>query len=147
MRMGFETVTTESALHGEPGTSSAKVRTSDEDGPEPRPRIKSPALFLALAFALGIASEGRAHDSISDLSSSIPALIALSGACLLAGAILVRARREVFATFLTLAGFVLAGAASAALFSLRFPPNHLSNLESWGIDANRPMNLEGIVLS
>ena len=46
-----------------------------------------------------------------------------------------------------LAGFVLSGAAAALLFSLRFPPNHVSHLESWGIDTTRPVELEGTLVT
>ncbi|HXJ92119.1 MAG TPA: ComEC/Rec2 family competence protein [Terriglobia bacterium] len=104
-------------------------------------------MFVAVAFALGIAGEGLSHEHTSALVYFVPALIGTSAACLLVGAVLVRARREVVAAFVVLAGFVFAGAASAALFNDRFPPTHLSNLESWGIDLSRPLDLEGTVLS
>jgi hypothetical protein len=51
------------------------------------------------------------------------------------------------AALVLFAGFTLAGAAAAGLFGFRFPPNHVSNLNSWGIDLNRRVNLEGILVS
>jgi competence protein ComEC len=146
MRPGFETVATRFALDGKGAAGLAQVRVgADENRAEPR--LKSPALFLALAFALGIASARQPQDSVSALPYSIPALIAVSGMCLLVGTILVVALRGKLAAFVVLAGFALAGAAAASLFSFRFPPNHLSNLEAWGIDLNRSINLKGVLVA
>src|SRR5215469_7531884 len=146
MHTGLEVIGTEAALGGEPSTSTAQVLVSVEENRRDRP-LKSPALFVALAFALGIASSGRSHESASALFQFIPALLALSGICLLFGTILVRTGREIPAAIVVLAGFVLAGASAASLFRFRFPPTHISNLASWGIDLNRPLNLEGVLLS
>jgi len=141
----FDPITAKSALDAPPEKRSEHDSAGSEEGTASR--LKSPALFLAVAFALGIAGAGRWHEPVSALSRSIPAFIACSAACLLAGAILVRARREAVAAIVVLAGFITAGAAAAGLFSFRFPSNHLSNLESWGIDLSRPVVLDGIVAS
>lgn len=145
MPFGFETATSEPAVVGASASPTRALTRTEES--LATSRLKSPALFLAAAFALGIAGAGRSHESISPLWHSIPALIATSAACLLAAALFVRVRRGLIAAFFVLAGFVLAGGAAAGLFSFRFPPNHLSKLESWGIDLSRTINLEGTLLS
>jgi len=146
MQPGSDTITTGPAAGVEPGAGSAlaSVRTQEKRS---EPRLKSPALFLAIAFALGLAATGRSQESLFALTRSIPALIAFSAACLLAGTLLVRCGREVFAAGAAIVGFALAGAAAASLFSFRFPPHHLSNLKSWGMNLNRPLNLEGMLVS
>ena len=146
MRFGFDTVTRDHSLGELAATRPTAVLAGREENRAPS-RLESPALFVAVAFALGIAAAELSHERVSALSYFVPALIAASAACLLAGAILVRSQREGVAAFGVLAGFVFAGAASAVLFSYRFPPNHLSHLQSWGVDLDRPIEFEGIVLS
>jgi competence protein ComEC len=109
-------------------------------------------LALASCFALGIllASPGRASHSGSgatDVIAVIPVLLALAGFCMLAGLIAVRAKWLRVAGLLALMGFVFAGATAARLFEFRFPPNHVSHLESRGIDLTQPVRLDGRVLS
>jgi len=107
----------------------------------------SPALFLAGCFALGILLGGWPEVAAGSQSTLIPALIVAASVCLLAGAIQVRARRLGWATLAATAGFVLAGAAATLLFNFRFPPRHVSHLESWGIDPSRPVEVAGVLLS
>ncbi len=146
MPSGFEIVTRDRSLGEGPATDSTQARLGRRENRAPS-RLQSPALFVAVAFALGIAGVGFSPEHIPAPSYFVSALIGSSAACLLAGAILVHARREVAAAFVVLSGFALAGASAAALFSFRFPPNHLSHLESWEIDLSRPVDLEGGVLS
>jgi competence protein ComEC len=146
MQSGFGAISAEPLLDAMPGAPSAHASARQEEGLAAS-RLKSPALFLAIAFALGIAAERQFHEPSSALSLSIPALITGTAACLLIGAVLVRARREAAAAIFVLVGFVTAGSAAAVLFGFRFPGNHLSNLESWGVDLSRPMILDGTIVS
>ena len=106
-------------------------------------RLTSPALFLALAFALGIAFTGAGRVVPQDLFRTIPVLSIAAAMSLFAGAALVRAQREALAAIATLAGFVFAGVLASLLFSFRFPPDHVSRLANWGIDPGRPVRVEG----
>jgi Domain of unknown function (DUF4131) len=118
--------------------------------------IKSPALLLALALALGIilsvwlsGSSGSSPPAAIVLRQ-VPRLIAAAAACLLGAGFLIRTGRNGSAAALLLAGFVVAGAALPILFACRFPPNHLSRLNGWvanfdGLD--RPAEIEGSVLT
>ena len=118
------------------------------DSPAGRhPRLASPALFLALAFAAGVGVSKTGDAPPVELLRSIPALVLASALCLLAAAISLRSSRNGAAASLTLAGFVLAGALAAELFSFRLPPNHVSHLQAWGIDVRRPVSVEGVLRS
>lgn len=46
-----------------------------------------------------------------------------------------------------LTGFALAGIALPILFAYRFPPNHVSRIEAWGFNLDRPIEVEGSVLT
>ncbi len=91
--------------------------------------MKSILLALAFSLALGIllarpASPLTSNWRTSDLVWNIPVLLVLGGVCLLAGLILLRAKRPRASTLLALAGFVFAGATAVRLFDFRFPPDH-----------------------
>ncbi|HEY6291510.1 MAG TPA: ComEC/Rec2 family competence protein, partial [Terriglobia bacterium] len=124
--------------------TSKQTRTQPEDVGF---RLSSPALFLAGSFALGIVVAESPHAAAKSLLGLIPALIVVAALCLLAAAVQVRARREGWAAFAAMTGFVFAGAAAALLFSFRFPPHHVSHLESWGVDSGRPVQVEGVLVS
>jgi len=111
--------------------------------------IACPALFLAVALALGIAASGwlSAPEVRSSLAAAIPLLIASVAACLIAAMLLLRAGRNRASAAVVLAGFALAGAALPILFAHRFPPNHVSHLEDWGFDLDQPLQVEGAVLT
>ena len=49
--------------------------------------------------------------------------------------------RQTVCGVLALAGFVFAGAAAFPLLSIRFPPNHVSRLQSLGIDSSQPLSV------
>jgi len=127
--------------------------------------MKSPLLFLSSSFCLGILlaqpeSWGRPTPSL-DQAFRIAAPLASAGICMLVGLVALRVqskwsstrperRSEVgrWASFIVaLAGFTCAGAATARLFQFRFPPNHISHLESWGLHAGEPIYLDGTLVS
>ena len=114
---------------------------------EPRP-LTCPALILTLALALGIALSSWLHFPEATAAwRLVPLLVAASGACLLGAVFLFRAGREGACALVVLAGFAFAGAALPILFAHRFPPNHVSRLEAWGFDLERPLEVEGRVLT
>jgi ComEC/Rec2-related protein len=129
------------------GLSSTFEHAGDADAPEVTRGITSPALFLALALALGIALSGSLDARTATLLRALPLLIAAAAASLLGAALLVRAGRYAAAAAVVLAGFTLAGAALPVLFASRFPPNHVSRLEEWGFDLDRPVRVEGSILT
>jgi competence protein ComEC len=55
--------------------------------------------------------------------------------------------RQTVCGVLALTGFVFAGAAAFPLLSIRFPPNHVSRLQSLGIDSSQPLSVEGHIAS
>jgi len=105
--------------------------------------MRSPLLALAASFALGIAMARPVPARVVGIGLLLPAI----GVCLSAGLLVLRAPWRRAASLLALAGFVLAGAAAARLFDVRFPPNHVRYLETWGIDLNDPVRLEGRLVS
>ena len=111
--------------------------------------ITCPALFLAVALALGIGLSSwlRATEAGSSSTIAISLLIAGVAACLIAALLLVRAGRNGASAAVVLAGFTLAGAALPILFAHRFPPNHVSHLENWGFDLDQPLQVEGTILT
>lgn len=102
-----------------------------------------PALILAGCFAIGIAAAGSRHEPVRTLLRALPLVLSASGLSLLLGLCFTRARRERLAFLAALLGFAFAGSANALLFPFRFPPLHLSNLHSWGIDLTRPVRVVG----
>ncbi|HUI40649.1 MAG TPA: ComEC/Rec2 family competence protein [Terriglobia bacterium] len=127
--------------------SGSSPKPSRQDAGDQSRRLGSPAIYVAAAFAIGIAGAGSPQASEATAVRAIPELMLASAACVLVGAALVRAKRENWAAAAVLAGFVLAGATASLLFAFRFPPRHLSHLESWGIDLSRPVELQGHLLS
>jgi len=105
--------------------------------------MRSPLLLVAASFGLGIWLVGSRHAN-GLLAAALPASVA---ACLLAGLILLSAGWERLSLLLALAGFLAAGASAAGLFSYRFSPNHVSRLAAQGVDLDRPIRLEGEVVS
>ena len=117
--------------------------------------MKAPLLALAACFALGIALARpdplASHPTVADPVRAVPVLLGCAAACLLAGLVMLRTRRQLVATVLALAGFVFAGAAGMRLFEFRFPPSHVSHLGgyvgTWGIDLSQPVRLDGRLIS
>lgn len=109
--------------------------------------MTSPMLALAACFALGIAVARPEHTPTRDIISSVPVFLASAGVFLLAGLATLRAGWRRASWLLALAGFVLAGAAAVRLFPVRFPANHVSHLETLGVDPEDPVRLEGALVS
>ncbi len=105
--------------------------------------LRSPLLVLAGCFALGIFLARPGH--LKALSA--PLVFGSAGVILLIGLIALRLRFEAVSFLLALAGFVGAGATTARLFEMRFPPNHASRLAELGVDLLDPVRLEGRVVS
>jgi len=105
--------------------------------------MRSPLLALAASFGLGMVVVRFAPARVMGIGLLLP----LIGGCLLAGLAALRKDRRRTASLLALIGFVAAGAAAARLFEVRFPPNHVRYLESWGIDPSDPVRLEGRLVS
>lgn len=70
-------------------------------------------------------------------------MLGASGVSLVLGLCFTRAGRDRLALLAALLGFAFAGLATALLFPFRFPPVHVSNLSSWGLDLSRPVQLVG----
>ena len=105
--------------------------------------MRSPLLVLAASFALGIVAARFAPARVLGIGLLLP----LIGVCLLAGLAALRKDKRPAASLLVLIGFVVAGVAAARLFEVRFPPNHVRYLESWGGDPTDPVRLEGRLVS
>ncbi|HUZ45878.1 MAG TPA: ComEC/Rec2 family competence protein [Terriglobia bacterium] len=103
--------------------------------------MKSPLLTLASCFALGILAAHVLPFSYADSAWLLAAL------CLLSGFVFLRRGRLRTAGVIALAGFVLAGIASAGFFQVRFPSNHIQNLAKWGFDLHKGVELEGVITS
>lgn len=117
------------------------------DEERPRGFLSAPLLALSVFFALGIVAAEAERTSLAETLRSVPFLLGLTGACMLAGLILVRARRSVLAGILALAGFALSGSVAARLFEFRFPPRHVSHLEDLGLDLRDPVRVSGRLVS
>lgn len=117
------------------------------DEERPREFLTSPLVALAACFALGIVAADPQHTSLPDTIRCVPWLLAGAAVFMLAGLILVRARREALAWVLALAGFVLAGVIAQRLFEFRFSPHHVSHLQDLGIDLNDAVRLTGRLVS
>src|SRR6266700_1597973 len=109
--------------------------------------MKSPLLLLASFFALGIFFAHPERLPLGDLIRDVTLLLASGGFCLLFGLICLSRKWWLPASLLALAGFAIAGAATAFLFEARFPPNHVRNLKSSEIDLADPIRLEGVLVS
>jgi competence protein ComEC len=105
--------------------------------------MRSPLLALAASFALGIVVARFAPAKLLGISLLFPAI----GICLFAGLLFLRGLRLRTTSLLVLAGFLLAGAAAARLFEVRFLSNHVRHLETWGVDLADPVRLEGSLVS
>ncbi len=105
--------------------------------------MKSPLLLLAACYALGILA---AH-SLSPDFREIPVLLASTGGCLLLGLIFLRRNWIRAAGFAAIMGFALAGMATTARFQNRFLPNDIHNLAVWGINLNKDVQTEGVIVS
>jgi competence protein ComEC len=117
------------------------------DEEQPRGFLTAPLLVLSASFALGIVAANAPRGSLAETLRSVPVLVALGGACLLAGLILTRARRPALAGLLALAGFAVSGAAAARLFEFRFPARHISHLEDLGLDLRDAVRVSGRLVS
>ncbi len=102
-------------------------------------------LIVAACLAAGIALARAEKATLDGALASVPVLLVLAGAAMLAGLMLLRREWKLRAGVAALAGFVLAGAAAAQLFEFRFSSRHVSHLESWDIDLNDPVRLSGRV--
>ncbi|MGE5325686.1 MAG: ComEC/Rec2 family competence protein [Deltaproteobacteria bacterium] len=109
--------------------------------------MNAPLLAVSCSFALGIACVDAPHTTLTWTLGRIPVLLALTGAAMLAGLLLLRGRRVLLAGVVALAGFALAGGISATLFEFRFPPSHVSHLDKFGIDLKNPVDLQGRIVS
>ncbi len=98
---------------------------------------------MTASFALGILLVGSVHAS----SLAAAGLPICSGACLLAGLLVLRAGWERVSLLLALLGFLGAGASAGCLFAYRFPPNHVSELAARGFDLQEPIRLKGHIVS
>jgi competence protein ComEC len=100
--------------------------------------LKSPLLFAACFFALGIiiASEWR-----------IGLAFALSacGGCLTLGIASWQRDWRTATAILVALGFLFSGAFAARLFARRFPRNHISHLAEWHVPLNRPVRIDGVL--
>lgn len=109
---------------------------------KPRSPFKSPLAALAASFALGIVA---AHSfKATPVIAWAPAAAAM---CLLLGLIILRAGWSRVAVGFVFAAMVFAGLADAWRWQHRFPLNHVAHLESMGVGGDRPVQLEGRVLS
>ncbi len=106
-----------------------------------------PVLILALAMALGIALSTWLAPGNLGAWRALPLLIGAAAACLAVSAILLRAGHNSASVIVVLAGFVFAGAALPTLFAYRFPPDHVSHLDEWSFDLNRPVQVEGSIVT
>lgn len=104
--------------------------------------LSCPLALLAGFFALGIVLERSEQPRLSGTL-----LLCATVMCLLAGLVFLRAGRTLTSFLLALAGFTGAGATTAQLFELRFPPNHISHLWTAGANTPEPIRLEGWVAS
>jgi competence protein ComEC len=105
--------------------------------------MKSPLLLLATCFALGI----LATQKLAPDFHTISLLLAAASACLLLGVIFLRRGRIPLSACMVLAGFLLAGMAAGAGFRYRFLPNDIHYLSGWGVDVNRDVVTEGVIVS
>ena len=103
--------------------------------------MKSPLLILASCFALGILVANAVPFGYVAPAPLVAAL------CLLGGLASLRARRRGISEALALMGFVLAGIAASGAFQNRFPPNHIHNLATWGLNLKRDAEVEGVIVS
>lgn len=102
--------------------------------------MKSPLLVLASCFALGILVARSLSFNYVDTAWLLAAL------CLLGGLSFLRAGWARISGAFAVLGFVLAGIAAAGVFQNRFPPDDIHNLASWGLDLNRAIDIEGIIV-
>jgi competence protein ComEC len=107
------------------------------------PTFKTPLLLVAGCFALGIALVRLNPPTPVEVSL----LLVAAGACLFAGLVALRAGGRRVSALLAVSGFILAGAAAAALFELRFAPNHIRQVAEWGVDADETVQLEGMIVT
>jgi competence protein ComEC len=109
--------------------------------------MRCPLLFLAGGFALGILSvrpEGWTSPEIIQAGSC---LLAAAGICLVGGLAFLRVEKYRPAFMFALAGFAVAGAAASIMFEARFPPNHVSHLDSSRMDLADAVRMEGVLVS
>ncbi len=105
-------------------------------------------LVPAACFAAGIvAAESSERAALGDTISTVPWLIAAAGACMLAGLLLARARRETLGWVFALVAYVLSGTVAAKAFEFRFTPLDVSHLEDMGIDVKGPLRISGRLAS
>ena len=110
--------------------------------PRSRNGFKAPLAALAASFALGILWAHSVRASVG-----VAWFLVSAGICLLVGLTLLRSGWHRTAVWFALAGLVPTGVAAARLYERRFPPNHVSHLESLGVDLSDPVRLEGRVIS
>ena len=109
---------------------------------QPRNAPTAPLAALAVSFAAGVV---WAHSFRSTVG--VHCFLVGAGCCLLVGLILLHAGWQRAAVGLALVGLVATGVASARLWERRFPPNHVSHLESLSVDLSEPVHLEGRLIS
>jgi competence protein ComEC len=107
-----------------------------------RSGFTAPLAALAAGFALGILWAHCMRASVG-----VAWFLASTGICLLVGLMLLRFGWRRTAVWFALASLVPTGVAAARLYDRRFPPNHVSHLESLGGDLSELVRLEGRVIS
>ncbi len=117
------------------------------DEERPRGFLSAPVLLVSASFALGIAAVDAPAANPAWTLANTPVLIALAGALMLAGLLLVRGNRRILAGLCALGGFALAGVISARLFECRFPPAHVSRLEHADLDLRDAVRISGRIIS
>jgi competence protein ComEC len=129
-------------LNAEPASAGNVTLPDFLRHPNSRTTSKAPLAALAASFALGILWAHSARATVG-----VAWFLASAGVCLLVGLILLRSGWQRTAVWFALAGLVPTGVAAARLYERRFPPNHVSHLESLGVDLSDPVRLEGRVIS
>ncbi len=109
--------------------------------------VRSPLLYVASSFALGILLVHPEQKPLGEIIGDIGLLLVSAGVCFLTGLVMLRSEWPKVSALLALAGFVVAGSASSFLFEARFPPNHVRHLATSGIDLTDPIRLEGVLVS
>ncbi len=102
--------------------------------------LKSPLLSAACFFALGIV---LTHETDIGLMLAL----SISSSCLLLGIVSYQRDWRAATAILIAFGFVFAGFSAARQFSRRFPRNHISHLAAWGINPNKPLRIEGMIVT
>ncbi|PYV14333.1 MAG: hypothetical protein DMG21_18605 [Acidobacteria bacterium] len=105
--------------------------------------MRSPLLLLAAFFALGIWAGAYAQGRVVASPTTAGLALALTAVMCLAGLVALRLGKIWAGTIIVLAGFIAAGAVAEMLFPVRFGPQAISRIEERGVNASRPVLVEG----